>query len=69
MTGSMAMVAPPPRIGADKAEAERPRDEYLFAAGIEVPAIAWRDRSWQRLPAQVYNEREDFERLAAEIPA
>lgn len=69
MTGSMAMVALPPRAGADKAEAERLRDGLLFEARIEVPVMAWRDRLWLRLSAQVYNEMEDFERLAAAIPA
>ena len=36
---------------------------------IEVPVMAWRDRLWLRLSAQVYNEMADFERLSTVISA
>ncbi len=30
--------------------------------------MAWRERLWTRISAQVYNEMADFERLAAAVP-
>jgi isopenicillin-N epimerase len=69
MTGSMTMVPLPDGHGTDKAAAEHLRDKLLFEACIEVPVMAWRDRLWLRLSAQVYNEMADFERLAAVISA
>ena len=36
---------------------------------IEVPAILFADRLWVRISAQIYNELEDYERLASAVLA
>ncbi len=68
MTGSMAMVRLPEHLEASAEAAGRLRDTLLFEHRIEVPIMAWRERLWTRISAQVYNEMADFERLAAAVP-
>ncbi len=68
MTGSMAVVELPEHLEASAEAAVRLRDRLLFEHRIEVPIMAWRERLWTRISAQVYNEMADFERLAAAVP-
>ena len=63
----MSSVQLPERFSASDAAAQRLRHALLVSHRIEVPAFAWRDRLWLRLSAQVYNEYEEFERLAGVI--
>jgi isopenicillin-N epimerase len=62
MLGSMACVPLPPRLGPPEALAERLWKEHR----IEVPAFAWPDqtRGWLRISAQLYNHRDEYQRLA-----
>jgi len=67
MTGSMTLVQLPEHLEASAEAANRLRDALLFEHRIEVPVMAWRERLWVRISAQVYNEMADFERLAAAL--
>ncbi len=69
MTAAMASVELPERFAATEAEALRLRDRLLFHYRIEVPVFLWGAGLWCRLSAQVYNEMEDFERLADAVDA
>ena len=69
MSGAMAAVRLPARLGSDRAAAEALRDALLFEHGVEVSVFPWSDRLWTRVSVQVYNELDDFERLAAAIEA
>jgi isopenicillin-N epimerase len=69
MVGTMATLPLPERLGSTKEEAGRLRDALLFEERIEVQLHAWRGRLWVRISAQVYNEREDIERLAEAVLA
>jgi isopenicillin-N epimerase len=67
MTGSMTLVQLPGHLEASAEAANRLRDVLHFEHRIEVPIMAWRERLWARISAQVYNEMADFERLAAAL--
>jgi len=69
MSGSMALAPLPARLTADAATAAALRDRLLDDHDIEVPVVAWGDRLWARLSAQVYCDLEDFERLADAVAA
>jgi isopenicillin-N epimerase len=63
MTGCMATLPLPQRLGSDTVQARRLQDWLLFERQIEVPVITRSDRLWLRVSAQVYNEDSDIERL------
>lgn len=65
MTGPMTTIPMPERLGTDPGHAAHVRDRLLFEHRIEVQVHAWRERIWARVSAQVYNDDEDLERLAA----
>lgn len=69
MTGPMTTLPMPPRVGRDAEDAARARDRLLFEHRIEVQVHAWRERIWARVSAQLYNDDEDLERLAAAVAA
>ncbi|HYR69290.1 MAG TPA: aminotransferase class V-fold PLP-dependent enzyme [Candidatus Dormibacteraeota bacterium] len=69
MVGTMATVQLPDRMGSTPEDAARVRDALLFEDRIEVQLHAWRDRLLVRVSAQVYNDLEDIERLAAAVEA
>ena len=64
MSGSMIALELPEDLGSTTAEADSLRDALLFEDRIEVPIEAWRGRFWTRLSVQVYNDLDDFQRLA-----
>lgn len=64
MTESIALVAVPARFGTTADEASDLRDRLLFQHGIECAVYRFGDRLWARVSAQVYNDMDDFERLA-----
>jgi isopenicillin-N epimerase len=63
MTGCMATLPLPQRLGDDQAQARRLQDWLLFERHIEVPVITRGDRLWLRVSAQVYNDDSDIEHL------
>ena len=63
----MATVTLPASLGSTREEALRLRDALLFEDGIEVPIHAYRGRLRARISAQVYNDMDDIERLAAAV--
>jgi isopenicillin-N epimerase len=67
LTGSMANVALPERLGTTTADAATVRDALWFDDKIEVQVSARGGRLYARISAQVYNEMSDFERLAEAI--
>jgi isopenicillin-N epimerase len=69
MSQSMAAVRLPLALGGDAPASRWVRDTLLFEHGIEVHVAAWRGRLWMRVSVQVYNELDDFERLAAALEA
>ncbi|AMY11143.1 Isopenicillin N epimerase [Luteitalea pratensis] len=69
MIGTMATVTLPATLGSTREDAQRLRDALLFEDGIEVPVHAYRDRLRARISAQVYNDMDDIDRLAAAILA
>ena len=69
MVGTMVTVPLPDRLGSTSEDAARIRDALLVKDRIEVQLHAWKGRLWTRVSAQVYNDIEDVERLAAAIAA
>ena len=67
--GTMVTLALPERLGGTKDEAMRLRDALLFEDRIEVQLHAWRGRLRVRVSAQIYNDMDDIERLAAAVEA
>lgn len=67
MTPFMSAVPLPDALEATAEAAQTLRDALLFQHSIEVPVHARRGRLWLRLSAQVYNEIEEFERLAQAV--
>lgn len=67
MTAFMASVQLPDTLPAGEKEAESLRTWLLDTHRIEVPVFSWHERQWLRLSAQVYNEIDEFERLADAI--
>lgn len=67
MIGTMATVAMPPRAGATMDDAARVRDSLLFEDHIEVQVHAQGSQLHARISAQIYNTREDIERLGSAV--
>jgi isopenicillin-N epimerase len=61
--GSMVTLPLPERFGSVREDAVRLRDALLYEDHIEVQVHARQGRLATRISAQVYNERDDFERL------
>jgi len=69
LIGTMVTVPLPEGLGATKEDAARLRDALLFEDRIEVQLHASRGRLWTRVSAQIYNDRDDIERLASAVIA
>jgi isopenicillin-N epimerase len=69
MSGAMTAVRLPAVLGRDAAASRAVRDALLFEHSIEVQVIAWHERLWMRVSVQVYNELDDFDRLADALDA
>jgi len=69
MVGTMATVAAPETVGSSYEHAVALRNALLFEDGIEVQVHAIRGRVWLRISAQIYNEMEEYERLADRVLA
>jgi isopenicillin-N epimerase len=67
MTPFMSAVPLPDAFEVSEEAATRLRDALLFQHSIEVPVHARHGRLWLRLSAQVYNEMDEFERLALAV--
>ena len=67
--GTMVTIALPERLGNTMDDAQRLRDALLFEDHIEVQLHAWRDRLRVRVSAQIYNDLDDIEHLAAAVEA
>lgn len=67
--GFMATVPLPAVLGSAPEDAARLRDALLFEDRIEVQVHAGHGRLWMRVCAQVYNDWEDIEKLAAAVLA
>ena len=67
LVGTMATVPLPEAAGSTAAEALALRDALLFEDQIEVQMHAFRGRVWARISAQIYNDMEDIDRLAAAV--
>lgn len=67
--GTMVTVPLPAGLGSSRKDAARLRDALLFEDGIEVQLHATRGRLWTRVSAQVYNDRDDVERLGERVAA
>jgi isopenicillin-N epimerase len=67
--GSMVTVPLPESFGSMRPESWRLRDALLYEDGIEVGVHASHGRLWTRVSAQVYNDRDDVERLASAVAA
>ena len=67
MTGCMATLPLPQRLGSDQAQARRLQDWLLFERHIEVPVITRSNRLWLRVSAQVYNDDSDIEQLGSAV--
>lgn len=63
-TGSMAMVELPIRGSATPEGGLAIRETLLQTFKVQVPINALDNRYWARISAQIYNELEDYERLA-----
>ena len=66
--GSMAMIELPIGGGATRDGGLELRATLLERHGVQVPVNAINGRYWTRVSAQIYNEMEDYERLAAALP-
>ena len=67
MIGTMATVPLPPSMGSTADAATQLRTQLLFDDRIEVQLHAYRGRLHARISAQIYNELDDVERLAASV--
>ena len=67
MIGTMATVALPASFGCTAETAVDLRHRLLVEDDIEVQVHSYRDRLHARISAQIYNELEDVERLAAAV--
>jgi isopenicillin-N epimerase len=66
-TGAMVAIPLPERLGTTAEDAARLRDALLFEDHVEVVVHGNHGRLFLRICAQVYNDRDDFERLAAAL--
>lgn len=67
--GTMATVPMPPGFAAGREDGLRLRAALLDEDGIEVAVHPFRGRLHARISAQVYNQLDDYERLAAAVLA
>lgn len=67
LIGTMATVTLPASLGSTREDAARLRDALLFEDHIEVAVHAYRGVLRARISAQVYNDMDDMERLAAAV--
>lgn len=67
--GTMVTLPLPAGLGSTRDDAARLRDALLFEDGIEVQLHATRGRLWTRVSAQVYNDRDDIDRLGDKVAA
>ncbi len=67
--GTMASLPLPEAAGSTKDHAARLRDALLFEDRIEVQLHAAHGRLWTRVSAQVYNDRDDIDRLGEAVAA
>lgn len=67
MIGTMATVALPEAAGSDGDAANALRTRLLEEDGIEAHVHAFRGRVRARISAQIYNDMDDVERLAAAV--
>jgi isopenicillin-N epimerase len=65
----MASLPLPEAAGSTKDHAARLRDALLFEDRIEVQLHAAHGRLWTRVSAQVYNDRDDIDRLGDAVAA
>lgn len=68
-TGSMAMVELPIQAPATRAGGLEIRAALLEDHKVQVPINALGARYWARISAQIYNDMEDYERLARAVTA
>ena len=68
-TGSMAMIELPIAGPVSHEGALETRAILLERHGVQVPINAIDNRYWARISAQIYNEIEDYERLATAFTA
>lgn len=66
---SMRIVPLPPGFALDFPAAGALRRRIADELGVEVSVNPWRSRGWLRICAQIYNTIDDYERLAAGLPA
>ena len=64
---TMASVPLPESLGTTRDAAGTLRDALLFEDQIEVGVHAWRGQLYVRVAAQIYNDMDDYERLAAAV--
>jgi len=67
MRAAMASLALPAPFGATPEAATALHDRLFDRHRIQVPVIPLGGRLWLRISAQIYNERADYERLAAAL--
>jgi isopenicillin-N epimerase len=67
MLGAMASIALPPMAPASLAGALRVHDALWDEHRIEVPVMAFGERLWVRISAQIYNGIEDYRTLASAL--
>lgn len=67
LTGSMAMVELPLRRSATREGGLEIRAALLEQYNVQVPVNALGGRYWARISAQIYNDMEDYERLARAV--
>jgi isopenicillin-N epimerase len=66
---SMRIIPLPEGVATDFPDAAPLRRRIADELGCEVSVNPWRGRGWLRVCAQIYNSVEDYERLAAGLPA
>ncbi|MGE0703545.1 MAG: aminotransferase class V-fold PLP-dependent enzyme [Vicinamibacterales bacterium] len=67
LIGTMATVGVPHALGTSSEQAQVLRDRLLYEDRIEVQVHSWRNQICVRISAQIYNDMEDVERLAAAV--
>lgn len=65
---AMRIVPLPPGTATTVEAAKALRDRIADRIATEVAVTAWGDRGWLRLCAQVYNDPQEYERLAVRLP-
>jgi isopenicillin-N epimerase len=66
--GSMRLVPLPAGLATTPSEAQALRQHIADKLAAETAVNAWGGRGWLRLSAQVYNQPEEYERLADRLP-